>query len=587
MKHYVAISYLSKFTRMEVKEYSNKLTEQDKKIYAILTNEAGIQGILDCIKEESDDYTIDVLYLQSKEVVNTKGKRKKFDEFYKSYQQGVIKLDSYINALKEDVPPRTEEEIKQEEMKQSETEDFHESEYFERRVKHFAKIRNLKEPKIIPIEVSENVDMVSANKNQLQGFINAMQELTDNYNAKKEDFHIYLDSTGGPRDFSFLCIMLIKLLQFEEYNVEKVIYSNINSGEENEVGSIDNCYEMLGIINGVSEFINYGRVATLKSSLGRNTESENEDSVDRLLESMERYSNMLSICDFNSLKETYKLINDKMEKVKNDLKNNEFDSRVAIMAMQFPHIIEQMGISDPRQHFLKLFENYKKNDMIQQAVTFYNEKMPEYIMENLQLIQIDDLVVESNNVSPRNRIEALLHGLEVYNCYKAIHEERHNRIYKCDRQEIHSNEFIIEIRDFAEKIWSKRVPRCENLYRSKLYNAFLEIEEYGKYAETVYILSNIDNFPNIKFPKGNKEQVITLLKDYLVIREIRNHMNHASDDPLMESQKAQEYFCFMHEPQPSLYDHIKAFLENAYKHLSKLQPQPDSSTTSQPQEVTN
>jgi len=516
MKHYIVISYLSIFTKMKVQEYSNRLCGEEKETYAILTNEAGIQGILDCICQDkgTEDYDINVLYFESNAVRKKSGKRKKFDDFYKEYKQGVINLDSYVNQLKQEIPVRSEEEIEK-----NRDDDFNESLYYENRIRYFSEIRGLKLPKMNAIQVSEDVDMATANKEQLQRFIDKMEELTKDFSMENQNIGVYLDFSAGPRDFSFLSIMLTKLMQYKKYEVKNVIYSNINGNSHNEIGSIISSYEMLDVISGVNEFVNYGRVETLRKSLGIDKDISKDDAVSKLLDSMQTYSNMLSICDFSELDKTYKAIQDNMGLVENEVKGG-MDNRVAIMKMQFPYIIKQMAISNPQKEFLKLFNNYIKNGMIQQAVTFYNERMPEYLFQALKALEVNDLVIESNKKSSRNRLEALLHGMEIKEGYKSY---------------------------------------CKG---------------YAKYASGVYILKNIDSFPNIKFPKGNKSVVIQIMKDYVIMREIRNHMNHVSEDKIMNSQNARKFYDFMANESNEdklTFDYIQEHLDKSYKHLEELQ----------------
>ncbi|SES64382.1 TM1812 family CRISPR-associated protein [[Clostridium] polysaccharolyticum] len=543
MNHYIVISYLSRFTKIKVQEYWNRINN-DKKIYAILTNEAGIQGILDSIaeKQENEKYTVDVLYFCSNEVRRTEGKREKLESFFKEYQQGVVNLDSYVKALEQELYPKEKDGSESAERKE-----INESIYYESRVKHFAEMRKLCKVNVKKIDVNEDLGMADAYKEQLQKFIEELERLKQQDSDKEEHtFYVYIDSSGGPRDFSFLSLILTKLLELKEHNkfkVENIIYSNINSKNGNEIGSIKDSYGMLGVINGVNEFVKYGRVNTLKESLHKESGlMEGKDLVDELLCSMQKYSNMISICDFKKLPEIYDEIYKKMKDLEN-VNYDVIDSRVEILKALLSTVRVKMGIGKTIPQFVKLFKHYCDNDMIQQAVTFYNEKMPEYIMEELKLLEINNLVIKSNKKNARSKVEAVLHGLE--GGYKA---------------------FLSDYEKYAK--------------------------EYGseKYAKAVCILSNVDEFSNIKLKKGNKDQVITVLKDYLVIREIRNHMNHASDEPLMKNEKARDYFDFRKKSEQSLlceYDSIKEFLENAYEHLCMFESQSAPSDKSKFQEVTN
>ena len=305
-------------------EYKQRVTKEEKDVYGILTNEAGTQAIFDCIKEESDgqEYTVDVFYFRSKKTESkTPEKRQRFNDFYNKYNQVIIGDLLFIKNLKKDIPYKNVEKVEEE---------LSESEYYERRVKRFAEMSSIKNVSVDAIPVNEDSRIMDANKEQIQELINRLNKLKEKYSAKNEDFSIYIDSTGGPRDFSFLCIMLIKLLQLAKYNINEIVYSNINGKPDKEIISLNSTYAMLDISNGVNDFIKYGRVTSLRKSLGRSEKNEeNKDAVDELLKAMEQYSNKLAVCDLQDLDVVFDSIDSKMEELEKD--DKIVDSRVQIM----------------------------------------------------------------------------------------------------------------------------------------------------------------------------------------------------------------------------------------------------------------
>lgn len=513
MKHYVAISYLSKFQgSLKVHEYQSKL-EDEQLYYGILTNEAGIQAILDNIKMQYDgkEVTVDIIYFCSQEVgEKSKEKREKFNQFYENYKKGNVELTSYIQILKKDTSEKNHEMNCSEELS--------EAQYYENRVKTFGSLRGLK-VNVHKIPINENSNMIDANREQIGRLFDELERLKEEFaDGTNNNYHIYIDSSGGPRDFSFLCILMIKMLQLAGYNEEKIIYSNINRKDGNEIISLSSTYDMLNITNGINEFIKYGKVSTLRESLGRKEKKkyEKEDSVEVLLSDMEKYSKSISICELNNIKDIFDCINKDMKKIEEE---KELDSRTQIMKLQFPYIREKMGISNPKKQFLVLLDNYIKNGMIQQAITFYNEKMPEYLMSTINMLVIKKHILPKDIYRQRDKVESLLHGFD-------------------DEQ----------IKDEA----------------NKKYN------EYGKYGVSVYMLSNLDKYGDVTFPNGKKEQVIEVLKDYVVIREIRNHMDHVSKNTIMGNTKAKEFFCFEMDGVTSYFDCFAEKLVDSQKHLKKL-----------------
>lgn len=567
MRHYIVLSYLSIFQKeLEVFEYKQKISKKEKQTYGILTNEAGIQAILDCILEDVNqkEATIDIFYFQSDAVsIETQEKRNKFVRFYSTFKENEDKVLDYIEGLKKDISNSIDMEA---------GEALSESSYYERRVESFAEEKGLK-VKLHPIKISENTDMVDANKEQITQLFEELEKLKNQYSASNRDFNVFIDTSGGPRDFSFLCIMLIKLLELLEYVIRNIIYSNVNK-IGNEIVSIDSTYEMLEITSGINEFIQCGRVTTLRRSLGRNLEknSKNKDMVDVLLNSMEEYSNSISICNLEKLESTFSEIDSSKNLIEST--TQLLDSRTQIMKLQFPLIRKKMGISDPERQFTILLKSYIENNMLQQAVTFYNEKMPSYLMKILHMMQVNGLVINSNKKNARTQIEAILHGLEIEHCFKSIQEEKKGKTYEFEKRVIGSIEFATSVLDTANEMYRRNPYKNESNvpFEEKLFSTIdPKVVGLGNYSSGVFVLSNISSYSNIVFPNGNQQKVVEILKDYLVIREIRNHMNHVSEKAIINNVKASEFYGFKLEGDGSLYDCIQKHLENSYDRLIKLE----------------
>ncbi|HAU84501.1 MAG TPA: hypothetical protein DCW90_03015 [Lachnospiraceae bacterium] len=539
MKHYIVVSYLSIFQReLKMLKYKQRVAKEEKDVYGILTNEAGTQAIFDCIKEESDgqEYTVDVFYFRSKATENkTLEKRQRFNDFYNKYNQVIIGDLLFIKNLKKDIPYKNVEKDEKE---------LSESEYYELRVKRFAEMSRIKNVSVDAIPVNENSQIMDANKEQIQELINRLNNLKEKYSAKNEDFSIYIDSTGGPRDFSFLCIMLIKLLQLAKYNINEIVYSNINGKQDKEIISLNSTYAMLDISNGVSDFIKYGRVTSLRESLGRSEKNEeNKDAVDELLKAMEQYSNKLAVCDLQDLDVVFDSIDSKMEELEKD--DKIVDSRVQIMKLQFDEIRRQMAIQNPNEQFIVLLENYLGNGMLQQAVTLYNERMPYYLMNTLGAITIPNSVVnkkddESDINYARKKLEKMLHGFSKQSGKKL------------------AAEFIQKDSDLNDTVG---------------------------FAGGIYVLKHIDEYLNGTVNiLGKQENIISILKDYVIIRELRNHLNHVSENEVkcIMNDKSREFFGLEINKKDedsnkvttmSLFEIVEKHINIAYNNLLNLSKQ--------------
>lgn len=82
---------------------------------------------------------------------------------------------------------------------------------------------------------------------------------------KNDISDVYVDYTGGLRDIAFLMTTIIRYLEFNGINCQKVVYSQYfrDKDKKNRIYNITYIYEMFQMINGVNEFVTTGRAAVL------------------------------------------------------------------------------------------------------------------------------------------------------------------------------------------------------------------------------------------------------------------------------------------------------------------------------------
>ena len=235
---------------------------------------------------------------------------------------------------------------------------------------------------------------------------------------------VYVDYTGGMRDIAFLMTTIVRYLEFEGINCQKVVYSqravNIpdkdqfdedksNEDEPNEhkpaehrIRDITYIYEMFQMINGVNEFVTTGRAIALNDifksesdKAGDREAGKEYEEVKKLLENMVAFSKDMSICDVRNIDDYLTNIRDCINTLKSDSKKNNSennnledidnrDLKVAMLKKLVPLMEEKLYLDHLGQndYYIKLIKWCLENNMLQQALTLIEDKMPKaYVCE--------------------------------------------------------------------------------------------------------------------------------------------------------------------------------------------------------------
>ena len=204
-----------------------------------------------------------------------------------------------------------------------------------------------------------------------------------------------------------------------------------------------------------------------------------------------------------------------------------------------------MAIHNPNEQFIVLLRNYIDNGMLQQAVTFYNERMPYYLMNTLRAITILDSVMnkkkENSDITyTRKKLEKMLHG------------------FSKKKGEDLETEFIQKDSDLVDTVG---------------------------FAGGIYVLKHIEEYLNGTVNiLGKQENIISILKDYVIIRELRNHLNHVSENEVkcIMNDKSRKFFGLEITKKDensnkvttmSLFEIVEKHIKIAYENLLNLSKQ--------------
>lgn len=393
----------------------------------------------------------------------------------------------------------------------------------------------------------------------------------------EEQSSIYIDYTGGLRDTSFLMTIIIRYLEYHNSICKRIVYSNKN---KTMICVMDCIYDMFQLLNGVDQFTRTGNAELLEKC----SEKEKDEKTKDLLEKIVKFSKVMSICDIKAIDEHF------LTEIDNGLKNYE---KNAARASLFSEIFRDMiGIIKKKLYieagkslgYPELIRWCLDNNMIQQALTLYIEKMPMYYYKTKMLIfpkempklnpgktkervafyevlygelskdeklehfkqtlqelnlqngkfTIDVLLRKRNGVPKEERgaIDRLARALKT--CYD---DGVGNRNLRRDLPKIYGNpgpNATTGIK-YINGIINNRDALHYFLYQSK--TKYEQMKSIGTYEEKVVALDKIKNEAiKIRENKVSNEMLYQIMKYYLALTLMRNRVNHAVE----EENKADE-----------------------------------------------
>ena len=388
----------------------------------------------------------------------------------------------------------------------------------------------------------------------------------------EEQSSIYIDYTGGLRDTSFLMTVIIRYLEYHNSICKRIVYSN---KDKTMICVMDCIYDMFQLLNGVDQFTRTGNAELLEKC----SEKEKDEKTKDLLEKIVKFSKVMSICDIKAIE---KLLPD----IDNGLKNYE---KNAARASLFGEIFRDMiGIIKKKLYieagkslgYPELIRWCLDNNMIQQALTLYIEKIPSYYYDTDMLIMPQEKIMESQGKTKEiiAFYEKLYDSLvdkkkdEKIENFKKILESLNTESMKIsDLKQKKGNSskenqiLIDQLIQFLDKYYEcklgkrKKDKKMTELYQhnakdgrayinalrndSKLIYTFVYSEEReGKKIETYKKkLQALDKVKegNVQIQESNidNEQLYQIMKYYLALKVMRNRINHAAEDASKESEE--------------------------------------------------
>lgn len=213
------------------------------------------------------------------------------------------------------------------------------------------------------------------------------------------DTNLYIDLNGGFRDAAFILMALARIMQQKNVIVKGNYHINYNrdNNKQEPMWIQDKSYlfRSFDLVSGVDEFLKYGSVTLLSDFFeeSNNTQSNqtNESKlVQKFKDSMEKVSESLQVCCPSGVWEGIEKLQAAMKETELYLSEKHEGSKEAVFFQLLDKVKEEYGSlllekKDENGRLLKdylgLIEWCINKNMIQQAITFYETMVPEFLVD--------------------------------------------------------------------------------------------------------------------------------------------------------------------------------------------------------------
>lgn len=205
---------------------------------------------------------------------------------------------------------------------------------------------------------------------------------------------VYLDTTGGFRNSSYIIMAVVKILEYNGISLEKAVYSNF---QNHEIQDITDTYKMFNLINSADAFTSFGSSKGLRELFKNSSKPEIRD----LIDVMDKFSDNIALCRTSGLGSLLDKLNHCLTELEN--LNTEIESEVLFKSIS--DVIRRkfnLNDSEKKKNKIDHMDIVKwciDNQLIQQAVTIYTEKLGEYLYKDKKAFEASEEALQKQKKS--------------------------------------------------------------------------------------------------------------------------------------------------------------------------------------------
>ena len=202
-----------------------------------------------------------------------------------------------------------------------------------------------------------------------------------------EKIILHVDLTGGMRDTNIIMLDLTRLLEYSGLEIGRLLYSNYDYATKNgKVVELKNIYDLFQLIAGVEEFVNFGSANALNKYYEGKTLSE---PLKGLLDAIKNFAAEIKLCHYGQFRDAIINLHDTVRDFAFTTPDNAEDilmqRLIGRIRADYHNLIIERELDD-----FKIIRWCLDHDYLQQALTLYTERIPEYIGEKKIITQSAD-----------------------------------------------------------------------------------------------------------------------------------------------------------------------------------------------------
>lgn len=485
--------------------YKEENSEKEQEVKGILTNEAGIRFVMQCLKAEND--CLDAVYYVA--------------------SSSAQKNMSYYNDRKE----RIEVNITH-------------TQFFKERMNLYCEYNKIDLPEFLEMEIEDDPGAKSLIDLSAK-IANTIIDLKEN-KAKDKDLNLYIESNGGFRDFMLIVVAIVQSISKDIANVKSIIGVNYKVGENEKykhpIRNKTQAYQVYDLYSGIDEFLNYGRSDKIQNFF--NPEKSGIDvtkypDMQYVLNSINYMSDAFSLCrpiqmldaikELKKSIEVYELSSDKFQiftLLTNRIKK-EYGEIFNLLSKD-ENNIQKKGEDIIRSYeFLEQLIRYCiSHNLVQQALTLYSERIPDIIYS--KKILYPSTATKQYKIKRYDKEivkEVVLN--EDFKKYINLKGGPYSESYMFIQQYIFNpNSNKKGKKHMNGLLWMYNTTHSKKIYPNDTNGKCEALKELLKDGYVSTNVSIVDN--NGSFNEKEVEKVVNVIRNYLEIKNERNMSNHAT-----------------------------------------------------------
>lgn len=228
-----------------------------------------------------------------------------------------------------------------------------------------------------PIITEYALSLAEELEHRFDDVLNSIAQKIQEIAEGDSQINIYLDVAGGKRDSFIFIQLLTKLLSFYGYGIHAyyadITRKNLAGQPISTIVNTDISFDHMKLLDAVNEFVRHGTVVSLRNCFP----NLNNDTIRNLLNSMKQFGDSVQLCDTN-LTEKLENIKESLNNFEKDINKTDNSNGLFIIKALIPLFRKKFHLDSNEGYpaYISVIEWCLENNLIQQALTIYNENVP-------------------------------------------------------------------------------------------------------------------------------------------------------------------------------------------------------------------